>query len=51
MLEPESLFRIYDNGPEQLNNAYHLAAMAALLGPSPPELIQKSKEASKVLEY
>jgi serine/threonine-protein kinase SRPK3 len=47
LLERESLFRTYDNESEELNNAYHLAAMTALLGPPPPEFLKKSKETSK----
>ncbi|KAH7317229.1 kinase-like protein [Rhexocercosporidium sp. MPI-PUGE-AT-0058] len=47
LLERESLFRTYDNKSEELNNAYHLAVMTALLGPPPTEFLKRSKETSK----
>ncbi|KND87388.1 hypothetical protein TOPH_07965 [Tolypocladium ophioglossoides CBS 100239] len=46
-LERGSLFRVYDSESEERNNAYHLAAMTALLGPPPPEFLRRSTETSK----
>ncbi|CAM6001882.1 unnamed protein product [Sphagnum balticum] len=46
-LKRRSLFRIYDKESEDLNNAHHLAAMTALLGPPPPEFLKRSKETCK----
>ncbi|KAH9216811.1 kinase-like protein [Leptodontidium sp. 2 PMI_412] len=47
LLERESLFHTYNGELEELNNAHHLAAMTALLGPPPPRFLEKSKETSK----
>ncbi|KAG7151020.1 Serine/threonine-protein kinase SRPK like [Verticillium longisporum] len=47
LLEQERLFRIYDQNSEEQNDAYHLAAMTALLGPPPTEFLERSKETSK----
>ncbi|TVY15297.1 Serine/threonine-protein kinase SRPK [Lachnellula arida] len=47
LLERESLFRIYDSKSEEQNDAYHLATMTALLGPPPPEFLNRSEETSK----
>ncbi|KAM4054498.1 kinase [Hirsutella rhossiliensis] len=42
LLEKESLFRVYDGESEDRNNACHLAAMTAFLGPPPPQFLRKS---------
>ncbi|OAA63499.1 protein kinase-like protein [Niveomyces insectorum RCEF 264] len=47
LIERESLFRIYDPDSPGLNDAHHLAAMTALLGPPPAEFLQRSKDTSK----
>ncbi|KAF4997458.1 hypothetical protein FGRMN_3822 [Fusarium graminum] len=41
MLHQEGIFRVYD-GSEQLNDAHHLAAMTALLGPPPDAFLRRS---------
>ncbi|CAK7231227.1 hypothetical protein SEUCBS140593_007854 [Sporothrix eucalyptigena] len=41
LLEPESLFRIYDADSPELNNAHHLAAMTSLLGPPPDKFRER----------
>ncbi|KAL7919199.1 kinase-like protein [Trichoderma austrokoningii] len=40
----EGLFQIYDDTSPELNDAHHLAAMTALLGPPPLEFMLKSPE-------
>lgn len=47
MLEKEPLFRVYDHESAEKNDAYHLAAMTALLGPPPPEFLERSEETQK----
>lgn len=47
LLERESLFRVYDQKSKERNDAHHLAAMTALLGPPPPEFLRRSMETSK----
>ncbi|KAL1892359.1 hypothetical protein Sste5346_007097 [Sporothrix stenoceras] len=48
LLEPKSLFHIYDTkSSPKLNDAHHLAAMTALLGPPPKEFRDRSKESIK----
>ncbi|KAI0115653.1 kinase-like protein [Nemania sp. FL0031] len=47
LLEEEPLFRIYDNESPELNDARHLAAMTALLGPPPPEFLARSEKTAK----
>ncbi|GAB0139039.1 hypothetical protein EsDP_00007256 [Epichloe bromicola] len=47
LLKGESLFKVYDDESEELNDAHHLAAITALIGPPPPELLQNSKESCK----
>lgn len=47
LLERKSLFTVYDTNSEEQNDAHHLAAMTALLGPPPSEFLQMSKETSK----
>ncbi|UPK90929.1 hypothetical protein LCI18_001864 [Fusarium solani-melongenae] len=42
----EGIFRIYDQS-EELNDAYHLAAMTALLGPPPDVFLRRSDKTSK----
>lgn len=46
LLQGESLFRIYNCESTENYDARHLAAMTALLGPPPPEFLQRSKETS-----
>lgn len=46
-MQPADLFEIYDPGDEFLNNAHHLAAMVALLGPPPREFLDRSQESLK----
>ena len=41
------LFDVYDTESPELNDAHHLAAMTALLGPPPPEFLGRSEEAGK----
>lgn len=41
------LFDIYDTASPSLNDAHHLAAMTALLGPPPREFLERSEETSK----
>ncbi|KAH8585940.1 kinase-like domain-containing protein [Bisporella sp. PMI_857] len=47
LLERESLFYIYNYESEELNDALHLAAMTALLGPPPSEFLNRSKDTGK----
>ncbi|KAK4149938.1 hypothetical protein C8A00DRAFT_37469 [Chaetomidium leptoderma] len=47
LLEPEALFDVYAADSPELNDAHHLAAMTALLGPPPPEFLKRSEETSK----
>ncbi|UNI16933.1 hypothetical protein JDV02_003315 [Purpureocillium takamizusanense] len=47
LLEKEGLFRIYDHDCQEENDAHHLAAMTAFLGPPPPEFLRSSAEAKK----
>ncbi|KAJ2987997.1 hypothetical protein NUW58_g4209 [Xylaria curta] len=47
LLEKEPLFRIYDNESPEQNDAHHLAAMTALLGPPPPEFLARSEKTAK----
>ncbi|KAI0859843.1 kinase-like protein [Xylaria cubensis] len=47
LLEKEPLFRIYDNESPEQNDAHHLAAMTALLGPPPPEFLTRSERTAK----
>lgn len=48
MMQPTSLFQIYDAEDQFLSDAHHLAAMIALLGPPPREFLDRSQES---LEY
>ncbi|KAL9945820.1 hypothetical protein ACHAO5_004487 [Verticillium nonalfalfae] len=50
LLERENLFAVYDHESKEKNDAYHLAAMTALLGPPPAEFLKRSKEAAKYWE-
>ncbi|KAH8909630.1 kinase-like protein [Coniochaeta sp. PMI_546] len=45
LLEPESLFHVYDANDPARNEAYHLANMTALLGPPPLEILARSSKA------
>ncbi|KAH8747455.1 kinase-like protein [Diaporthe sp. PMI_573] len=47
MMQPADLFKIYGPEDEFLNNAHHLAAMIALLGPPPRESLVRSQESLK----
>lgn len=47
LFEQRSLFRIYDKNSAERNDAQHLAAMTALLGPPPPEFLQRSELTKK----
>ncbi|KAK0387572.1 hypothetical protein NLU13_3818 [Sarocladium strictum] len=47
LFEQQSLFRIYDEHSPEQNDAQHLAAMTALLGPPPPEFLQRSELTQK----
>lgn len=47
MMQPADIFKIYDREDEFLNNAHHLAAMVALLGPPPQEFLKRSQESLK----
>ncbi|EPE04736.1 protein kinase [Ophiostoma piceae UAMH 11346] len=47
LLEPKSLFHVFDTTSPELNDAHHLAAMTALLGPPPKEFRDRSKESIK----
>ncbi|KAK2601853.1 hypothetical protein QQS21_004636 [Conoideocrella luteorostrata] len=46
LLQQEGIFRVY-NESEELNDAYHLAAMTALLGPPPDVFLRRSDKTSK----
>ncbi|KAK2590721.1 hypothetical protein QQS21_011592 [Conoideocrella luteorostrata] len=43
LLKGESLFKVYSHESKELNYAHHLAAITALIGPPPPELVQTAK--------
>ncbi|KAI1152730.1 kinase-like protein [Nemania diffusa] len=47
LLQKKPLFRIYDNESQEQNDAHHLAAMTALLGPPPPEFLTRSENTTK----
>lgn len=47
MMQPMDLFKIYDPEDNFLNDAHHLAAMIALLGPPPREFLDRSEECLK----
>ncbi|KAJ8128705.1 hypothetical protein O1611_g4929 [Lasiodiplodia mahajangana] len=44
LLEPESLFHLYDANDPALNDVHHLANMTALLGPPPLEFLKRSSK-------
>ncbi|KAJ4313616.1 hypothetical protein N0V84_009323 [Fusarium piperis] len=46
LLQQEGIFRVYDQS-EELNDAHHLAAMTALLGPPPDIFLRRSEKTSK----
>ncbi|TPX14840.1 uncharacterized protein E0L32_004949 [Thyridium curvatum] len=47
LLETEGPFRIYSHDNQEQNDAQHLAAMTALLGPPPREFLLRSKDTAK----
>ena len=47
MVEPKSLFSVFDTTSPERNDAHHLAGMTALLGPPPKEFRDRSKESIK----
>ncbi|RMZ79960.1 hypothetical protein DV738_g3025, partial [Chaetothyriales sp. CBS 135597] len=47
LLERESLFHVYNHESEKQNDAHHLAAMTALLGPPPPEFLKRSEQTQR----
>lgn len=47
LLERGDLFTVYSDESVEENDAHHLAAMTALMGPPPPEFLKRSKETSK----
>ncbi|KAJ3466954.1 hypothetical protein MRS44_004518 [Fusarium solani] len=47
LLEKESLFRVYDRDSQEQNDAHHVAALTALLGPPPPEFLKRSEKTGK----
>ncbi|TWU72709.1 hypothetical protein ED733_004179 [Metarhizium rileyi] len=47
LLRGESLFKVYNHESQELNDAHHLAAITALIGPPPLELLQSSEESRK----
>lgn len=47
LLEKEKLFQVYDSESQEHNDACHLAAMTALMGPPPPEFLEKSTATRK----
>lgn len=46
-MEPKSLFQVFDINSPELNDAHHLAAMTALLGPPPKAFLDRSSESIK----
>ncbi|CRK40370.1 hypothetical protein BN1723_004798 [Verticillium longisporum] len=50
LLERGNLFTVYDHESKEKNDAHHLAAMTALLGPPPAEFLKRSEEADKYWE-
>lgn len=46
-MEREPLFDLYDKSSKESNDAHHLAAMTAILGPPPPEFLARSDESKK----
>ncbi|WZH45545.1 kinase-like protein [Fusarium acuminatum] len=46
LLQQEGIFHVYDQS-EELNDAHHLAAMTALLGPPPDAFLRRSDKTSK----
>lgn len=47
MMQPTPLFKIYDHEDQFINDAHHLAAIVALLGPPPKEFLERSDECRK----
>ncbi|KAK3382527.1 kinase-like protein [Lasiosphaeria ovina] len=47
LVQPTSLFKLYNEKDMELNAAHHLADMVALLGPPPKDFLQKSRACEK----
>ncbi|KAM0740607.1 hypothetical protein ACQRIT_005791 [Beauveria bassiana] len=47
LLEKEKLFEVYDSESQEHNNACHLAAMTALMGPPPRVFLERSPATRK----
>ncbi|RWA10851.1 hypothetical protein EKO27_g4271 [Xylaria grammica] len=47
LLEKEPLVGLYDEASPEQNDAHHLAALTALLGPPPSEFLQRSEKTAK----
>ncbi|GAW24058.1 hypothetical protein ANO14919_136370 [Xylariales sp. No.14919] len=47
LLEKEPLVGLYDEASPEQNDAHHLAALTALLGPPPSEFLQRSENTAK----
>lgn len=47
LMEPQSLFHIYDRQNPEMNEAEHLATMVAVMGPPPQEFLARSAKARK----
>lgn len=47
LLQPESLFHLYDANDPALNEAHHLANMTALLGLPPLEFLRRSTKSNE----
>ncbi|KAG5804183.1 hypothetical protein H9Q74_011014 [Fusarium xylarioides] len=47
LLEPKGLFQIYDPNNLEINEAFHLAHMVRILGPTPLDFLQRSPKAQR----
>lgn len=47
LLEPQSLFHVYESEDQETNEMLHLATMVALLGPPPMEFLSRSEKSRK----
>ncbi|KAG5970242.1 hypothetical protein E4U56_007940 [Claviceps arundinis] len=47
LLEPKSLFQIYDYNHPEINEAFHLAHMVRILGPPPLDFLRRSPKSQK----
>ncbi|KAL6361369.1 hypothetical protein LRP88_04837 [Fusarium phalaenopsidis] len=47
LLDKESLFRAYNRDSQKQNDAHHIAALTALLGPPPPEFLKTLEKTAK----